>query len=63
MIGIELEEPAEVIRKQLLFEQHIFTGASGKHTIRLLPSLALQKADADIFLESFAKIMSSKSVV
>jgi acetylornithine aminotransferase len=63
MIGIELEEPADSVRKNLLFEQHIFTGASGKHTIRLLPSLALQKADADVFLESFAKIVSNKSLV
>jgi acetylornithine/N-succinyldiaminopimelate aminotransferase len=58
MIGIEFAEPADPIRKQLLFEHHIFTGASGKHTIRLLPSLALKKEDADRFLESFESILS-----
>ncbi len=57
MIGIEMEEPAEPIRKSLLFEEHIFTGAAGKHTIRLLPSLALSKADAGIFLEKFKNIL------
>lgn len=58
MIGIEFEEPADAIRKQLLFEHHIFTGASGKHIIRLLPSLALKQEDADRFLESFESILS-----
>jgi len=51
MIGIQMEEPAEPIRKRLLYDQHIFTGAAGKHTIRLLPSLALTREDADAFLE------------
>jgi acetylornithine aminotransferase len=63
MIGIELDEPADTIRKQLLFEHHIFTGASGKHTIRLLPSLALQKQDVDVFLEAFSKIIHTKQMV
>lgn len=58
MIGIEFAEPADPIRKQLLFEHHIFTGASGKHTIRLLPSLAIKREDADRFLESFESILS-----
>jgi acetylornithine aminotransferase len=63
MIGIELEEPADAIRKKLLYEHHIFTGASGKHTIRLLPSLALQKEDVEVFLESFGKIIGNRSMV
>jgi acetylornithine aminotransferase len=63
MIGIELEEPADALRKQLLFEHHIFTGASGKHTIRLLPSLALQKEEVDVFLESFSKLITNKDLV
>jgi len=60
MIGIELDEPAEEIRKKLLFDKHIFTGASGKNVIRLLPSLALKKEDADIFIESFTALMHEK---
>jgi acetylornithine/N-succinyldiaminopimelate aminotransferase len=63
MIGIELEEPAEALRKKLLFEHRIFTGAAGKYTIRLLPSLALQKQEADVFLESFGKLVSTKTFV
>lgn len=57
MIGIELEEAA-ALRKKLLFEQHIFTGASGANVIRLLPPLCLTKADADLFLERFTKLLN-----
>jgi acetylornithine/N-succinyldiaminopimelate aminotransferase len=59
MIGIELEEPADALRKKLLFEHQIFTGASGKHTIRLLPSLALKKEDADYFLECIGQNLTA----
>ncbi|MFN0049840.1 MAG: aspartate aminotransferase family protein [Cytophagales bacterium] len=57
MIGIELFEPCEEIRKKLIFDHHIFTGSSSnKNTIRLLPALNLTKTDADIFLEAFGKL-------
>jgi acetylornithine aminotransferase len=58
MIGIEMEMPVAEIRKKLLFDKHVFTGVSGTHTLRLLPSLALTKADADFFLASFKETMS-----
>jgi acetylornithine/N-succinyldiaminopimelate aminotransferase len=50
MIGIEYDFAVENLRNKLLFEHKIFTGVAGKNTIRLLPSLALTQADADIFL-------------
>ncbi|MFB6343427.1 aspartate aminotransferase family protein [Saccharicrinis sp. FJH62] len=53
MIGIEFEEEIKPIRQKLLFENHIFTGVSGKHIIRLLPPLTLKKEDADYFLDAF----------
>ncbi len=56
MIGIELDEPVADLRKKLLFEHKIFTGAaSNKNTIRLLPALNLKKEEADMFLEAFSK--------
>jgi acetylornithine/N-succinyldiaminopimelate aminotransferase len=58
MIGIELEQPVNDLRNALLFEDHIFTGVAGTHTIRLLPSLALIKAEADHFLKAFKKRLS-----
>lgn len=59
MIGIELENDAAEVRKKLLFEQHIFTGsASAKNVIRLLPSLALKKEEADQFLDVFHAVVA-----
>lgn len=58
MIGIELDVPCAPIRSKLLYEYHIFTGSSSEaHTIRLLPSLALSKEDADEFLAAFRDVM------
>ncbi|GAA4305023.1 aspartate aminotransferase family protein [Compostibacter hankyongensis] len=51
MIGFDVPESHQSLRKALLFKHRIFTGASGKQTIRLLPSLSLSKAEADRFLE------------
>lgn len=57
MIGLEFEEPAKEIRRQLLFEQKVFTGASGTNVIRLLPPLCLSMAEADDFLEHLHKVI------
>ena len=57
MIGIELDEPQAPIRQRLLHEQHVFTGASGDFTLRLLPPLTLTKAQADDFIERFKKAL------
>lgn len=63
MIGIEMEYSIESLRKKLLLEQHIFTGYAGKHTLRLLPSLALTQSDADVFLEAFVKLTKAEKAV
>lgn len=57
IIGIETVGDAAELRKKLIFDEHIFTGFSGKvNTIRLIPPLCLTKADCDKFLASFNKI-------
>ncbi|VBB48133.1 Acetylornithine aminotransferase [uncultured Paludibacter sp.] len=61
MIGIEMEDPAGELRKKLLFEQKIFTGASGTNVIRLLPPLNLSKEDADLFLTRFENALNSEN--
>ena len=58
MIGIEFEKPVDPIRNALLFDHKIFTGVAGKHTIRLLPSLAVTTKEADIFLDSLQKVLA-----
>ncbi|HEX4849760.1 MAG TPA: aspartate aminotransferase family protein, partial [Puia sp.] len=52
MIGFDLPDELKDLRKNLLMNQHIFTGEAKPNTIRLLPSLALSKKDADEFLEA-----------
>jgi acetylornithine aminotransferase len=53
MIGIELPEELNHIRKELLSKHKIFTGEAKPNVIRLLPSLALTQAQADQFLAAF----------
>lgn len=59
MIGIEMEYPVKELRSRLIFEQHVFTGASGTNTIRLLPPLCLSFAQADEFISRFRSALNS----
>lgn len=52
MIGFDLPDSLGHLRKEILFKHHIFTGEAKPNTIRLLPSLTLQKQEADLFLEA-----------
>lgn len=57
MIGLEFEQPVKEIRQRLIYEQHVFTGASGANVIRLLPPLCLSKEEADDFLQRLRKVL------
>ncbi|CAM3409664.1 aspartate aminotransferase family protein [Aquirufa ecclesiirivi] len=59
MIGIEFEQAVGPIRDALLFDHHIFCGYAGKHTLRLLPSLAVDQKVADQFLESLTQVLKA----
>lgn len=59
MIGIEFEQAVGPIRDTLLFDHHIFCGYAGKHTLRLLPSLAIDQKVADQFLESLTQVLKA----
>ena len=50
MIGFDLPDAKAGVRKDLLFNHHIFTGEAKPNTIRLLPPLSLNKHEIDIFL-------------
>lgn len=58
MIGMEFNEPIKEKRCKLLFEEKVFTGATGTNVFRLLPPLCLTKKQADIFLERFKRVIS-----
>lgn len=58
MIGLEFDYPVKNLRRKLLFEQKVFTGASGTNVIRLLPPLVLTEALADEFVERLKKAMA-----
>ena len=50
MIGFDVTPELKDLKKNLLTKHHIFTGEAKPNVIRLLPSLALTKSDADKFL-------------
>jgi acetylornithine aminotransferase len=57
MIGMEFDEPIKEKRKKLLFEEKVFTGATGTHVFRLLPPLCLSIEQANEFLLRFKKVL------
>lgn len=58
MIGFEVKgRNGSDLRKQLLFDRHIFTGGAGQSTVRLLPALSLSKEQAAQFIESLKKVI------
>lgn len=52
MIGFDVPEQLKDLKKQLLFSHKVFTGEAKPNVIRLLPSLALSRKQADEFLEA-----------
>ncbi len=50
MIGFDVPESLKDLKKTLLNNFHVFTGEAKPNVIRLLPSLALTKEQADAFL-------------
>lgn len=59
MIGIEFDKPVKELRKHLLFDEKVFTGASGTNVIRLLPPLCITKSIADEFLLRFRRALKA----
>ena len=67
MIGFDTPDELKDLKKNLLWEQKIFTGEAKPNVIRLLPSLALKKRDAEQFIESLKeeieKLVSTPTTV
>lgn len=52
MIGFDVPEEISALKKNLLANQKIFTGEAKPNVIRLLPSLALKRKDAEAFIDA-----------
>ena len=62
MIGFEMNEPfTKTLKSDLLSKCKIFTGEAKNNTIRLLPSLALTRGEADQFFTSFESLIHTPS--
>lgn len=59
MIGFEVEGcTGPELRKELLFNHHIFTGGAGQLTVRLLPALSLSMDQAMLFISELKECIS-----
>lgn len=52
MIGIEFDFDIKNLRDNLLYKHRIFTGFSGKNTLRILPALNIKKEEIDLFIQA-----------
>ena len=59
MIGFDVPEHLKDLKKKLLWNQKIFVGEAKPNVIRLLPSLALKKKDAEQFIDSIKEEIES----
>ncbi|MEQ9266269.1 MAG: aminotransferase class III-fold pyridoxal phosphate-dependent enzyme [Balneolaceae bacterium] len=58
MIGIEFNFVIADMRKELLYDKHIFTGSSSnKNTIRLLPPLNIGKKEIEQFINALKEVL------
>jgi acetylornithine aminotransferase len=55
MIGFDVPEELKDLRKELLWAANIFTGEAKPNVVRLLPSLAIRKEEAEDFLAALRR--------
>ena len=63
MLGLEFDFDVSDLRKELIYQQQIFTGgSSNKNLLRILPPLTLQKKHFDIFFKRLEKALKAINV-
>lgn len=62
MIGFDVPEEIKDLKKNLLYNQRVFTGEAKPNVIRLLPSLAITRKQVDEFIDSLQKEIVSMRV-
>ncbi len=60
MLGLEFDFQVSTLRKELIYNQHIFTGgSSNKNLLRILPPLTVQKKHIDLFFQKLEKALKA----
>lgn len=62
MIGFDVPDVLKDLKKNLLWKQKIFTGEAKPNVIRLLPSLALKKRDAEMYIDAVKEEINTLSL-
>ncbi len=63
MIGLEFDFEIAALRKELLFDFQVFTGASSnKKLLRILPPLNIQKEHFQIFFEALRQALKNQKI-
>jgi acetylornithine aminotransferase len=63
MLGLEFDFPVATLRKNLIFEHHIFTGnTKNPNLLRILPSLTIQKEHIDTFFNALEKELYNEKI-
>jgi len=61
MLGLEFDFPVAELRKQLIYNQKVFTGGSvNKNLIRFLPALNITAEDIDVFFERLRQELNNR---
>ena len=67
MIGFDVPEELKDLRKNLLWQHHIFTGEAKPNVIRLLPALTISQTEVNEFLKALKQaihaITDSRTIV
>ncbi len=60
MLGLEFDFEVGPLRKELIYNKHIFTGgSSNKNLLRILPPLTLQKKHFDLFFQRLEEALNA----
>ncbi|UQD56867.1 aspartate aminotransferase family protein [Flavobacterium sp. K5-23] len=63
MLGVEFDFDVSELRKKMIMDKHIFTGAANnKNLLRILPPLTIQKKDIDTFIVALKETLAELSV-
>ena len=64
MLGVSFDFPVAQLRKQLIFEEGIFTGGSSNpKLLRILPPLTIRAEEIDFFIEALKRVLKRLRIV